>query len=70
MVGHASRGWAGTPKARSRRQTAHATRANPNNANTAGPLASGRREFNWDAGGGVDATTDPVTPFDVLLNTR
>ena len=29
----------------------------PNNGNTAGPLASGRREINWDGGGGVDATT-------------
>jgi hypothetical protein len=40
------------------------------NANTAGPLASGRREINWDGGGGVDTTTDPVTPFNVFLNTR
>src|SRR5262245_10250712 len=43
---------------------------NPNNGNAAGPLASGRREINWDGGGGVDATTAPVTPFDVFLNTR
>jgi hypothetical protein len=43
---------------------------NPNNANAPGPLASGRREINWDGGGGVDATTDPVTPFNVFLNTR
>ena len=42
----------------------------PNNGNTAGPLASGRREINWDGGGGVDATTAPVTPFNVFLNTR
>ncbi len=42
----------------------------PNNGNTAGPLTSGRREINWDGGGGVDATTDPVTPFNVFLNTR
>ena len=42
----------------------------PNNANNPGPLASGRREINWDGGGGVDATTAPVTPFDVFLNTR
>lgn len=43
----------------------------PNNANNPGPLASGRREINWDGGGPpVDATTDPVTPFDVFLNTR
>jgi hypothetical protein len=40
------------------------------NANNAGPLASGRREINWDGGGGVDATTPPVTPFNVFLNTR
>jgi hypothetical protein len=42
----------------------------PNNGNNQGPLASGRREINWDGGGGVDATTAPVTPFDVFLNTR
>ena len=42
----------------------------PNNANNPGPLASGRREINWDGGGGVDATTAPVTPFNVFLNTR
>ena len=41
----------------------------PNNGNTPGPLASGRREINWD-GGGADTTTAPVTPFDVFLNTR
>jgi hypothetical protein len=43
---------------------------NPNNANAPGPLAIGRREINWDGGGGVDTTTAPVTPFDVFLNTR
>ena len=42
---------------------------NPN-GNAAGPLPSGRREINWDGGGGVDATTGPVTPFNVFLNTR
>jgi hypothetical protein len=43
---------------------------NPNNGNAPGPLTSGRREINWDGGGGVDATTPPVTPFNVFLNTR
>jgi hypothetical protein len=42
----------------------------PNNANNPGPLPAGRREINWDGGGGVDVTTPPVTPFDVFLNTR
>lgn len=42
---------------------------NPNNGNAPGPLATGRREINWD-GGGVDTTTAPVTPFNVFLNTR
>ena len=42
---------------------------NPN-GNAAEPLASGRREINWDGGGGVDVTTAPVTPFNVFLNTR
>jgi hypothetical protein len=41
----------------------------PNNANSPGPLASGRREINWD-GGGADNTTAPVTPFNVFLNIR
>ena len=43
---------------------------NPNNGNTLGSLASGRREINWDGGGNNDTTTAPVTPFDVFLNTR
>jgi hypothetical protein len=43
----------------------------PNNANAPGPLATGRREINWDGGGPpVDNTTAPVTPFNVFLNTR
>ena len=40
------------------------------NGNNPGPLSGGRREINWDGGGGVDTTTDPVTPFDVFLDTR
>ena len=43
---------------------------NPNNGNASGPLATGRREINWDGGGANDTTTDPVTPFNVFLNTR
>ena len=39
------------------------------NASNPGPLPSGRREINWD-GGGSDITTDPVTPFDVFLDSR
>jgi hypothetical protein len=42
----------------------------PNNANAPGPLASGRREINWDGGGNNDTTTPPVTPFDVFLDSR
>jgi hypothetical protein len=41
----------------------------PNNANAPGPLATGRREINWD-GGGSTATALGPTPFDVFLNTR
>lgn len=41
----------------------------PNNGNAAGPLASGRREINWDGGGAVDATPSG-TPFNGFLNTR
>jgi hypothetical protein len=42
----------------------------PNNGNAAGPLSSGRREINWDGGGNNDMTDEPVTPFNVFLNTR
>ena len=40
------------------------------NGNEPGPLASGRREINWDGGGDNFTTSAPVTPFDVFLNTR
>lgn len=61
------------PNAASIQSTVDAFRAtlgNPNNVNAAGPIASGRREINWD-GGGQNVNTDvPVTPFNVFLNTR
>jgi len=41
-----------------------------NNLNAAGPLATGRREINWDGGGGVTATTVSSTPFNGFQNTR
>jgi len=41
----------------------------PNNGNTPGPLADGRREINWD-GGGSTATAPGPTPFTVFQNTR
>jgi hypothetical protein len=43
---------------------------NPNNGNNPGPLTSGRREINWDGGGGVSATTVSGTPFTVFQVTR
>lgn len=39
-----------------------------NNGN-GGPVATGRREINWD-GGGSNQTSPGATPFDVFLNTR
>jgi len=43
----------------------------PVNLNNPGPLTVGRREINWDGGSpAVIATTDPVTPFNLFLNTR
>ncbi len=42
----------------------------PNNGNAPGPLAAGRREINWDGGGGVDANAVAGTPFTGFLNTR
>lgn len=43
---------------------------NPNNGNDPGPLDSGRREINWDGGGGVVDGTPPFTPFTIFENTR
>jgi hypothetical protein len=61
------------PHAESIQSTVDAFRAalgEPNNGNDPGPLDEGRREINWDGGGGVDVTTEPVTPFDVFLDSR
>ena len=61
------------PNAASIQSSVDAFRAalgNPNNGNAMGPLAAGRREINWDGGGANNTTTDPVTPFNVFLNTR
>ncbi|HEY2124365.1 MAG TPA: hypothetical protein VGG94_02780 [Chthoniobacterales bacterium] len=42
-----------------------------NNLNNPGPIMTGRREINWDGGNpAIVATTPPVNPFDVFLNTR
>jgi hypothetical protein len=41
----------------------------PNNANNPGPLASGRREINWD-GGGATTPSPGGTPFTVFQDTR
>ena len=60
------------PSAASIQSTVDAFRAalgDPDNVNNPGS-ASGRREINWDGGGANDTTTDPVTPFNVFLNTR
>jgi hypothetical protein len=42
---------------------------NPDNGKAAGPLATGRREINWDGGGATNGTL-AVTPFTVFQNTR
>jgi hypothetical protein len=41
----------------------------PNNANNPGPLASGRREINWDGGGATTATSN-ASPLTTFTNTR
>jgi hypothetical protein len=41
-----------------------------NNGNTPGPLATGRREINWDGGGNNPATSPGPTPFQVFLAGR
>ena len=61
------------PTAESIQGTVDAFRAalgEPDNGNLPGPLAGGRREINWDGGGGNDTTTPPVTPFEVFLDSR
>jgi hypothetical protein len=41
------------------------------NGNTAGPLADGRREINWDGAGGAATNTAPApTPFEGFRNNR
>lgn len=60
------------PNAASIQSTVDAFRAalgDPNNGN-GGPQLIGRREINWDGAPGTNATTAPVTPFNVFLNTR
>ena len=42
----------------------------PSNGNAAGPLTGGRREINWDGGGGVSATALGDPTFNGFLNTR
>lgn len=42
----------------------------PVNGNTTMELPVGRREINWDGAAPTDATTPPVNPFNVFLNTR
>ena len=39
----------------------------PNNGNAPGPLATGRREINWDGGGNPNGSPG-VTPFEVFQN--
>jgi hypothetical protein len=41
-----------------------------NNGNVPGPVGSGRREINWDGGGGVSATASAGTPFIGFTNNR
>lgn len=42
----------------------------PNNGNSPGPLAAGRREINWDGGGATTSAVSNGTSFTVFLNTR
>jgi len=61
------------PDATSIQGTVDAFRAalGDSNLNNPGPLQKGRREINWDGGNpNLLATTAPVNPFLVFLNTR
>jgi hypothetical protein len=46
------------------------TLGDPVNGNAPGPLGSGRREINWDGGGGVTTTATAGTPFNGFQNSR
>src|SRR5262245_11395073 len=62
----------GTSQASSIQATVDAFRSalgDPNNANNAGPLASGRREINWDGGGATTASSSGAT-LSGFTNTR
>jgi hypothetical protein len=62
----------GSSSASSIQSTIDAFRAalgDPNNGNNAGPLASGRREINWDGGGATMATMSGAT-LTAFQNTR
>jgi hypothetical protein len=50
--------------------TFRADLGDPNNGNAAGPLSTGRREINWDGGGGVNTNAVSGTPFSGFLQTR
>jgi hypothetical protein len=41
-----------------------------NNGNAPGPIATGRREINWDGGGNNPDTSPGPTPFQVFLTSR
>ncbi len=61
------------PTAASIQSTVDAFRAalgNPNNGNAPGPLATGRREINWDGGGNNQTTTVSGNPFPGFQVTR
>src|SRR5438876_4845690 len=61
------------PTAASIQSTVDAFRAalgNPNNGNAPGPLASGRREINWDGGGNNRSTSVSGNPLTTFLVTR
>ncbi len=62
----------GTSATSSIQSTVDAFRAalgDPNNGNNAGPLASGRREINWDGGNATTSTSNP-SPLTTFTNTR
>jgi hypothetical protein len=61
------------PTVESIQSTVDAFRAalgNPNNGNAAGPLASGRREINWDGGGNNQTTAVSGNPLAAFQITR
>jgi len=62
-------GWNAASSIQSTVDAFRAALGSPNNGDAPGPISSGRREINWDAGGST-ANSPVSTPFSGFLDTR